>query len=262
MQSIQCDDASGRSRTVAGKPLVTMNKKSKNSSITNPLFSLPALFCALWLPAQNVYAVEDDYALWLLASTSGDLGDQEQSSWRYMFHGEYRLFNALEGTRQVVGRTGIGYQLSRGFSIWLRYDFHYTNSRERGALRENRLQQVVDWAGDGPGITTIKMRGIIEERWLEGRDGTGLRLRLQARVEWPMQGRSGTNWVVWVEPFYDLRTLNWVNNGWNQNRTFLGASLPLCSGDQLELGYMNQWGNPFGDRDIMSHTLLAQYRFR
>lgn len=222
---------------------------------------LQALLCALWLPAQNVYSVEDDYALWLLASKSGKLGSPDHSAWRYMVHGEYRLFNALEGTRQAVGRTGIGYKLPRGFTVWLRYDYHYTNSRERGTFRENRLQQVVAWKDQGPGNTTLELRGILEERWIEQRDGTGLRLRLLARVEWPIRASPGANWIVSIEPFYDLQTLSWVDRGWNQNRTILGASLPLHGEDRLDLGYMNQWGNPFGNRDIMSHTLWAQYRF-
>ncbi len=238
-----------------------MNKNTNNSAGTTPLLSLLTLLGALWLPAQHVYGVDDDYALWLSASTSGELGKTQQTLWRYMFHGEYRLFNALEGTRQAVGRTGVGYQLPRGFSVWLRYDYHHTDTQELGAFRENRLQQVVNWAGDGPGITTLKLRGILEERWLEGFEGTGVRLRLQAQLEWPLKARPGANWMFSVEPFYDLRTLSWVENGWNQNRTMLGASLPLTRGHRLELGYMNQWGSPFGDRDIMSHTLWAHYRF-
>lgn len=234
---------------------------NNNSPVATLLFSLLTLLSAFWLSAQKAHAVEDDYALWLLTSTSGELGSAEQSPWRYMLHGEYRLFNTLEGTRQAVGRTGVGYQLRSGFSFWLRYDYHYTDSQELGTFGENRLQQVVNWAGEGPGFSTLKLRGILEERWLEGFEGTGVRLRLQAQLEWPLKARPGANWIVSVEPFYDLRTLGWVESGWNQNRTILGASLPLSRGHRLELGYMNQWGNPFGDRDIMSHTIWAHYRF-
>lgn len=223
--------------------------------------SLCILLLVMLFPANSTRAVENDYALWLLASTSGDLGRSEQSSWRYMLHGEYRLFNALEGTRQAVGRTGIGYALPRGWSVWLRYDYHHTETKELGSFRENRLQQVVNWAGHGPGITTLALRGIVEERWIEGRDGTGLRLRLQARVEWPMKSLAGAHWIVAVEPFYDLRTLSWVAAGWNQNRTVLGLSLPLSSSHRLDFGYMNQWGRPFGTQDFMSHTVWSQYRF-
>ncbi len=227
-------------------------------------FYLPTILiltAALLMPAERACAVEDDYALWLSVLKNGRLGHSGASSWRYMVQADYRLFNALEGTRQATGRTGIGYRLPRGFSVWLRYDYQYTQAREAGSIRQNRLQQVVNWAGDGPGITTLKFRGILEERRVENLDGTSLRLRLRAGVEWPMKSRAGANWIASFESFYDLRTLAWVDEGWNQNRAFFGASLPLPGTGHLELGYMNQWGNPLGDRDLMSHTLLLQYRF-
>ena len=68
--------------------------------------------------------------------------------------------------------------------------------------------------------------------------------------------------MIFAESFFDLRELGWVDRGWNQQRFFAGARLPVSARLAVETGYQYQWFNPFGTGDLVNHTLVAMFRYR
>lgn len=230
--------------------------------VTRPALPwLLLILAALSLPRLGV-AVEDRSAAWLGAAYNSFLGDEETHRWLYTVQGEYRAFDAFDGTRQALGRLGFGRRFDSGLRLWLRADYYHTHSPLVGSFREYRLQQLAFMPLGNWGATRISVRAILEQRWIERQDGTGWRLRPQLRFERPWAAHPEVDWVGWIEPFYDLRETAWVDTGWNQNRVFLGARIQLAPGLNLETGYQHQWLAPGERNDLVNHTLVAMFRFR
>ena len=226
-------------------------------------FKLCALFLA-WtlLVSSTVHAVENRSALWVGAQVDGDLGTTDWPNWLYMAQAQYRAFDALDGTRQALGRLGLGYRLDRGWRIYGRLDYYQTHSPLIGTFREIRTQQSANWGGPAWGRVYLRFRGMLEQRWIDERDGTAWRFRLRIGLEWPSQNLEHMDWMVFSESFFDLRELDWVDRGFNQQRFFFGARIPLGVGLHLEAGYQYQWLNPWGTGDLVNHTLVGMFRFR
>lgn len=222
------------------------------------------LMCLLLLLAfgsGNARAVDNQYGIWLSATTSGDLGASENTPWYWALEGQYRRFDTFDGTRQLLARSFIGYKLGGGWRAGMRYDHFHNDSNRLGSFHENRFSPLAEWTGDGPGNSTIKLRGILEFRHIKNRSGTAYRFRPRVRLEWPMANKADSLWIAWFEPFIDLREVSWAEQGWNQNRFFLGARVPISPKTKLEIGYQNVWANPLDSGDISNHTIFAQLRF-
>lgn len=221
------------------------------------------VFAALLLAVPSTgHAVEDRAAFWLGAQVDGDFGGADGSNWLYMGQAQYRAFDALDGTRQALGRVGLGYRLNRGWRIYARFDYYVTESPAIGTFHESRTQQSANWAGPAWGRVNLRFRAMIEQRRIEERDGTAWRFRPRFGLEWPSQRLQHVDWIVFSESFFDLRDLEWVDRGFNQQRFFFGARIPLAAGVNLETGYQVQWLNPLGTGDLVNHTLVGMFRFR
>ena len=207
-------------------------------------------------------AVDNRSALWIGAQVDGDFGGDRWSNWLYMAQAQYRAFDALDGTRQALGRLGVGYRLDRGWRLYGRLDYYTTRAPAIGSFQEVRTQQSANWVGPGWGRVNLRFRAMLEQRWIDARDGTAWRFRPRIGLEWPSQRFEHWDWMVFSESFFDLRELDWVDRGFNQQRFFFGARIPLATGLHVETGYQVQWLNPRGVDDLVNHTLVGMFRFR
>jgi hypothetical protein len=230
------------------------------SAVRHSLFLLLAALSLCIAPSAD--AVENRTALWLGAQVDGDLGKDDWSNWLYMAQAQYRTFDAFDGTRQALGRLGLGYRLNRGWRIYGRADYYQTRSPVTGTFNEFRVQQSANWGGPAWGRVNLRFRGMLEQRWIDERDGTAWRFRPRIGLEWPARRFEHVDWMVFSESFFDLRELDWVDRGFNQQRFFFGARIPLGVGLHLEAGYQYQWLNPWGTGDLVNHTLVGMFRFR
>lgn len=234
----------------------------RHRSITIWRGALAAALLGLLALAPAAQAVEDSSAAWIGAQIDGDLGGTDWSNWLFMAQGQYRAFEAFEGTRQALGRLGIGYRLERGWRVYGRLDYYHTDSPQAGTFREVRAQQLATWGGPAFGRVNLRFRGMLEQRWINERDGTAWRFRPRIGLEWASQRFDHVDWMLFSETFFDLRELVWVDRGINQQRFFIGARIPLRPELHLETGYQYQWFNPLGTGDRVSHTLVGIFRFR
>ena len=223
---------------------------------------LAALAALMLWASPATHAVENRSALWLGAQVDGDLGKDDWSNWLYMAQAQYRTFDAFDGTRQALGRLGLGYRLNRGWRVYGRVDYYQTRSPVIGTFREFRTQQSANWGGPAWGRVNLRFRGMLEQRWIDERDGTAWRFRPRIGLEWPSARFEHVDWMVFSESFFDLRELEWVDRGFNQQRFFFGARIPVTSLLRVETGYQYQWLNPWGTGDLVNHTLVAMFRFR
>jgi hypothetical protein len=106
---------------------------------------------------------------------------------------------------------------------------------------EHRLWQQIGFrlAGDGKGVT-LTGRTRLEQRWMEGSDDMGWRLRQQLRLTAPLSGKVRA--VAWSEAFVSLDDTSWgQNSGLDRCRNSVGLSVPVSKAVTIEPGYINQW---------------------
>lgn len=96
----------------------------------------------------------------------------------------------------------------------------------------------------------------MEQRFIEHRDGeVSLRARYNSRFTYPVY-RNRVFAFVSNELFLNLNRVNrGPTPGFEQNRLLVGAGVRVYKQLRLDVGYMNQYINPNGNRDKMNHIL-------
>jgi len=185
-----------------------------------------------------------DYQTWL--------GAFYETGWgtRWLASGEIqdRMGGSFEQQRLLL-RTALGFRLGESHSVWLGYA--WTPTFQPSFRSEQRLWQQSRARYTWP-EWQLEFRFRMEERFVEGAGALNLRWRELFRVSYHPYGTWG--FVLWDEFFFNLTTNTIVTKrGFEQNRLFLGARLPICEEMALEPGYMNhiQHGLP------MAHTAVV-----
>lgn len=225
--------------------------------------SLILLFLLLGLRSPDVRATENESGAWLIGSFSGSFGsDDRPSHWRYALQGQYRNFSLGDGVRQGIIRAGLGYQVNSKVTLWGGYAYYHTDVDNVGTAHESRSWQQVNWTMGGGDWGTFKSRTRLEQRFREHREGTGLMLRQQFRLDIPVHARDSLSYILGVEVFFHLRTTDWAEKGFNQNRIFIGLSFKISPRMRLEVGYMNQFIRIRQLPDLINHLAIVNLKFR
>jgi hypothetical protein len=107
---------------------------------------------------------------------------------------------------------------------------------------EHRAREQVTFdklAEIGGGKLSGRLRS--EQRWREGMDGTGWRVRPFVKYSLPLHKGGKTAFVVSAEAFVNLNTNAFQrSSGLDRTRTFVGLSAPLSRAISAEVGYLNQ----------------------
>jgi hypothetical protein len=81
----------------------------------------------------------------------------------------------------------------------------------------------------------------MEQRWRDGLDGTGWRVRPFLKYALPLRKGGRTAFVASAEPFLNLNTTAFQRtSGFDRIRTFVGLSAPLVKNVTADVGYLNQ----------------------
>jgi hypothetical protein len=142
---------------------------------------------------------------------------------------------------QALVRPSIGYKLGSNTTASIGYAFVHTDPLGPASSNEHRLWQQIGLrlAGDGKGVT-VTGRSRLEQRWMEGSDDMGWRLRQQLRLTAPLSGKVRA--VAWSEAFVSLDDTSWgQNSGLDRWRNSVGLSVPVSKAVTIEPGYINQW---------------------
>jgi hypothetical protein len=114
---------------------------------------------------------------------------------------------------------------------------------------EHRAREQVTFDGFaklGKGKLSGRIR--TEQRWRDGVDGTGWRVRPYLKYSLPIAGKTAVN--LSTEPFFNLNTNSFQRkSGLDRVRNLITISTPVSKTLSLEGGYMNQHGFVSGGRD-------------
>lgn len=141
---------------------------------------------------------------------------------------------------QTIVRPSLGYAPRPGTSLLFGYGYFETDVTGRPTQREHRLWQQAQFRVIGtPGKAVLVSRTRLEQRFVEGADDTGWRLRQFTRGQYWVG--SGWSMIAFNETFVGLNRTDWgQNSSLNQLRNFGGVGKALTPELALEAGYLNQ----------------------
>lgn len=203
----------------------------KKSFLCVVLLSLSGFLNAANLPNR-------DFQGWLNYTMTGGIN----SSFRYWLETQERGGDNLSRFSQGLIRPGLGYRVNREWSVWLGYAWIYTAlPYVQTPVRENRIWQQALWVKP-VGINTYIARTRLEQRFIQHSPDIGWRLRQLVKAELPFAKASRFSVVSSDEVFVHLNHYNMnTQEGFDQNRCFLGFGYRPRKHVLIEFGYMNQY---------------------
>ena len=217
-----------------------------------PRILAPFLLCAA-LPSPAL--AQDDFQQWLAASAKVDLSD------KLILHDEIvaRFSDDRGGLYEIENALLLGYKLSDKVTAWAGYvhDPNYNAGDFTVMERRAREQVTVDnFAKLGTASLSARLR--LEQRWRDGIDGTGWRVRPYAKLAVPLGGKSAPVLNLTAEPFINLNNTSFQTvDGLERLRSAVSLSFPVSKQVKIEAGYLNQHRFIRGGPDTDDHALTA-----
>lgn len=183
-------------------------------------------------------AATSDSQVWANGSVTAKLSEH----WRLQEELTGRFSDNRNGLYEIESNTLLGYRLNKMITVWAGYTHDPQYSGGDFTVMEHRAREQVTFDGlarIGTGKLSARLR--LEERWREGVDGTGWRLRPYLKYSLPILGKTAIN--VSTEPFFNLNTAAFQRqSGLDRVRNLVTVSTPLTKNLTGEAGYMNQHG--------------------
>jgi hypothetical protein len=214
---------------------------------------------AAMLTVPQAALAEDDTQAWAAVIASGTV----RGDLFLWFEGQARAIDDIGGGSQIVLRPAIGARIGRDAHAVAGYAYVRTDPANGAVSHEHRPWQEIQFAPIrlANGAPLLISRTRLEQRMVEGRDGTSCRLRQFIRLQVPVNA-TGMQVVAFTEGFFNLNTTRWgVRDGIDQWRNFIGIGFPVLPRARVEPGYLNQrLARPGDDRvnHILSATLFVR----
>lgn len=216
------------------------------------LLFVPVVLCAAQ-PAP--LHAESDFQQWLSVSAKTDIGES------IAVQGETvaRFGDSSGGLYEIEGTLLLGYKLTEQVTAWAGYvhnpsyrngDFLVTEHRAREQITIDNFAEL--------GGASLSARLRFEQRWRDGVDGTGWRMRPYVKAAIPLGDKSAPVLNLTAEPFINLNTTPFQSSsGLDRLRSAVSLSVPVTKAVKLEAGYLNQHRFVRGGEDRGDHALTA-----
>lgn len=226
--------------------------------MNRPLISAAALAAALQ-PA-SAYA-RSDFQQWAGVSASVKASDRIRVSAESIF----RFSNDRNGLYEIENNILLGYKLTDKVTAWAGYvhnpnynagDFTVMERRAREQITIDNIAKL--------GKASLSARLRLEQRWRDGIDGTGWRMRPYVKVGIPLGGKTAPTLNLTSETFLNLNTTSFQSqDGLDRMRTAAALSFPVSKTLKLEAGYLNQHrfvrNGPDNDDHALTGTLSLSF---
>ncbi len=203
-----------------------------------------------------------DFQTWGNVTATGSLGsiNADWKKYKYWLEGQARFGNETSQFSQGMVRTGLGYTLLDNdmdkLSLWLGYAWIPTEEPfTKNAFDEHRIWQQLLWSGK-LSFGSLTSRSRLEQRFLPTGGDVGWRYRQLLKISVPMPFAPVFSLVASDEFFANINDTNWgANDGFDQNRGFVGIGYNFNKNINTEIGYMNQYINRTNLPNLMDHIL-------
>jgi hypothetical protein len=191
---------------------------------------------ALATPAPAL--ARSDFQQWATASVSVKASD----AIRVQNELVARFSDDRNGLYEIENSLLVGYKLNTKVTAWAGYvhnpnynagDFTVMERRAREQLTFDNIVKL--------GEASLSARLRLEQRWRDGIDGTGWRVRPYLRLGVPLGGKGAPTLNLTSETFLNLNSVSFQSqDGLDRIRTAASLSFPLSKTLKLEAGYLNQ----------------------
>lgn len=208
--------------------------------------------------------INDVQSWWNLTATGNFYKGTTKSHFKYWLEGQQRLGDHNSRSSQRILRPGLGYALNETTSLWLGSAWIYTGiPLTRAPFSERRIWQQLLWVKKYPDLS-LTSRTRLEQRFLEGNPKTAWRIREMIKMVSPFRRKPQFSMVGSEEVFWHHN--NFVgqrNQGFDQNRFFMGIGYKINGALTTEIGYLNQYIHRRGAPNFLSNnistTLLCSF---
>ncbi|MET0337491.1 MAG: DUF2490 domain-containing protein [Caulobacter sp.] len=210
------------------------------------------LATAAALAVSPAVAADEDFQAWL--SGTGTIGLTPNVDATAEAH--FRYYDDAGYLGQLLLRPSLTYKLRDGWALTGGYAYVRTDPTAGATSKEHRVWEQVGYRFVSSDTMTITGRTRLEQRFFEGRNGTGWRVRQQVRAAFDLPRAGKVQAVAWNETFYSMNDTDFGQRaGFDQTRTFVGIAIPVLNGTTVEPGYLNQ--TVFRDGPDQSNHALA-----
>lgn len=212
--------------------------------------ALGAIAVGLFFSSAAAMAANDDSQVWTQASANVKLAEK----WRLSGEVVGRFSDNRNGLYEIEATALLGYRLSKNVTLWGGYVHDPQYSGGDFTVMEHRAREQVTFDNVGKvGSGKLSARIRMEQRWRDGIDGTGWRLRPYAKLSFPLKGKTALN--LSNETFINLNKNSFQKqSGLDRMRNLVSISTPLAKTLTGEAGYLNQYGFVRGGTDTMDHV--------
>jgi uncharacterized protein DUF2490 len=211
---------------------------------------IPSLLAASALATSGYAQAASDEQAWVNGAVTVKLSDH----WRLSEEMTGRFSDNRKGFYELESNTLLGYRLNKIVTLWAGYTHNPQYSRGDFTVMEHRAREQVTFDGFarlGKGKLSGRVR--LEQRWRDGIDGTGWRVRPFLKYSLPIAGKTALN--LSTEPFFNLSSAPFQRqSGLDRVRNLITVSTPLTSKLTGEAGYMNQHGFVSGGPDTSDNV--------
>ena len=179
-------------------------------------------------------AYAHDFQAWSTLQITKQLGPE----WETFFLPEVRIRDNASEVFYNEFRQGVRWRQSKNLTLGLNYLYARNESSGKPLQEHTGELDVTPKVDLGPFL--LSLRGRLARRAFEGKSKREWQIRFKPKIAYPIQlpGRTITPYIA-DDLYYDF-----TQAAWNQNRLFLGATVPLGKSTEMkvnvELYYMLQ----------------------
>ncbi len=214
------------------------------------ILTLIALLAAPALAPSAALADDTDDQAWLNVTA------QQRLSGKLLLWAEVQGRFGEDASRltQSIIRPGLGYEVSPKVQLWAGYGYITNHAASGPDQTEDRLWQQASWTVGKVAGGTFSSRSRLEQRWVDGGDDTGWRVRQFFKYDRPLKPGGDASLVLTSETFVATNDADWgARSGFDQMRNFAGVGFSVAPKARLEIGYLNQFINRTGSNDRINH---------
>jgi len=237
-------------------------------------------FCLRWLAilslilvvffnsdAANADATQNVFGSWNSLMLTGDLGvlspDLNRFHWLFMDQVRTRD-DSSKGTRfsENLLWAQLGYDFNQFTSFWLGYTHAWIDPLGKRSFQENRpYQDMLIKVSLLEGEWMSRTR--FEQRINQSNGSAGMRLREWIQYSFPLSFVSEQlSFYAGDEVLFYLNKSSFGSSGFTENRVIAGFTYFFNARWGADLGYLGQYVVNDTGRDLFSHNLMANIRYR
>ena len=188
--------------------------------------------------APQTALARSDFQQWVGPSVSIKASDRLRVSAESIF----RFSDDRNGLYEIENNILLGYKLNDKVTVWAGYVHNPNYNAGDFTVMERRAREQVTFDNIARlDKASLSARVRLEQRWRDGIDGTGWRVRPYAKLGIPLGGKSAPTLNLTNEAFLNLgKTSFQTTDGLDRMRTAAALSFPLSKTLKLEAGYLNQ----------------------